>query len=249
MRVAMPVEAPVATAGGWDGRSALSSSRMDENRSATPHVVGKATVVVDHVRRVGRSYTRDNTLDFNQPLVWTVDDVMSPDECGTLIARIEALGCEPATITTAAGFVHRPEIRNNDRVIFDDHELAATLYARVAHTVPDTMFSSMAPVGANERFRCYRYAPGQRFAPHYDGSFARSHDEESTLTLMVYLNDAFEGGETTFLDHEVTIVPRRGLALLFQHRQHHEGCPVRAGVKYVLRSDVMYRARRRATKE
>jgi hypothetical protein len=32
-----------------------------------------------------------------------------------------------------------------------------------------------------------------------------------------------------------------GHALLFQHRLLHEGCPVRSGIKYVLRSDVMYR--------
>jgi saccharopine dehydrogenase (NAD+, L-lysine-forming) len=30
------------------------------------------------------------------------------------------------------------------------------------------------PVGVNERFRCYRYEPGQRFAPHYDGAYQRS---------------------------------------------------------------------------
>ena len=38
-----------------------------------------------------------------------------------------------------------------------------------------------------------------------------------------------------------TIVPRAGMALLFQHRVLHEGAPVRSGVKYVLRSDLMYR--------
>lgn len=36
--------------------------------------------------------------------------------------------------------------------------------------------------------------------------------------------------------------PRTGTALLFQHLLVHEGCVVRTGVKYVLRSDVMYRS-------
>ena len=52
----------------------------------------------------------------------------------------------------------------------------------------------MTPVGANERFRCYRYKPGQKFAAHYDGAFERDETERSLLTFMVYLNDDFEGG-------------------------------------------------------
>ena len=60
------------------------------------------------------------------------------------------------------------------------------------------------------------------------------------LTLIVYLNDDFEGGETDF-DLGVCVDPRPGTALLFQHFLLHEGCKVTAGMKYVLRSDVMYR--------
>jgi hypothetical protein len=92
----------------------------------------------------------------------------------------------------------------------------------------------------NERFGCYRYAPGQRFAPHYDGAFCCDPSEQSELTFMVYLNDGFVGGRTVFLHHGVEVAPRAGLALLFQHQLLHEGCEVEAGVKYVLRSDVMY---------
>ena len=58
---------------------------------------------------------------------------------------------------------------------------------------------------------------------------------------MVYLNEGFAGGETRFHDYEVDVVPRTGMALLFQHRVLHEGCVVTTGTKYVLRSDVMYR--------
>jgi hypothetical protein len=36
------------------------------------------------------------------------------------------------------------------------------------------------------------------------------------------------------------IKPERGMALVFVHRQLHEGAPVVQGRKYVLRTDVMY---------
>jgi hypothetical protein len=46
---------------------------------------------------------------------------------------------------------------------------------------------------------------------------------------------------TAFPDYDVEVVPRTGMALLFQHALVHEGCVVTHGVKYALRSDVMYR--------
>src|SRR5205085_1123826 len=89
--------------------------------------------------------------------------------------------------------------------------------------------------GLNERFRLYRYDPGQRFAPHYDGSYQRSNGERSRLTFMVYLNEGFVGGETAFYDHRedlrLRVTPRTGTALVFVHDQLHEGRPVIEGRK------------------
>lgn len=179
-------------------------------------------------------------LDLHAPLVWTIDDVLSAAECAEEIARIEALGPEVATINAVGGPRLDTGTRNNDRVIFDDVALAERLFARVRSRLPDRLMGRV-PVAANERFRGYRYRPGQRFAPHYDGSFIRNEDERSLLTFMVYLNEGYEGGETDFLELRQKITPRRGQALLFQHFLLHEGCTVRAGQKYALRSDIMYR--------
>jgi hypothetical protein len=172
-------------------------------------------------------------------MVWTIADVLSPAECEALIHRIEEGKPAAAPVTTSRGFVMMPQVRNNDRVMFDDTGLAAALFERVRHSLPRDI-DGRAPVGANERLRCYRYAKGQRFKPHFDGAFTRSATESSELTLMVYLNDGFVGGETAFLDLEQVVTPKRGMALLFTHRILHEGCEVLNGLKYVLRSDVMY---------
>jgi prolyl 4-hydroxylase len=189
----------------------------------------------------GRPFFEGDSLDQTEPLVFTIPEVLDRDECAALVVRIEAAQPTAAPITTAVGFVMRPDIRNNTRVIFDDLELAAKLYARIEPALPQVLAGCYAH-GANERFRCYRYEPGQRFAPHYDGAFRRNERECSLLTFMVYLNEGFEGGATTFHDFGETVVPKTGMALLFQHRLLHEGCIVTSGVKYVLRSDVMYRS-------
>jgi predicted 2-oxoglutarate/Fe(II)-dependent dioxygenase YbiX len=188
----------------------------------------------------GRPYVAGDMLDHTGPLVWTVPDMLPAEACAALVAKIEALGPEAAPITTPRGFVMRPDIRNNKRVIFDDVALAARLFDGVGAALPQRL-CGMRPSGANERFRCYRYEPGQRFAPHFDGAFVRDGTgERSLLTFMVYLNEEFDGGETAFHEFDVRVRPRTGTALLFQHRLLHESCVVTSGIKYALRSDVMY---------
>jgi hypothetical protein len=188
----------------------------------------------------GRPYTDGDALDHGGPLVATIANVLSPAECAGLVGRIDGLGPAVAPITTPRGPVMRTDIRNNERVIFDDVELARELFQRIEGALPSPL-CGRRPAGANERFRCYRYLPGQRFAPHFDGYFQRDAHERSLLTLMVYLNEGFEGGATAFHDDDLRVAPRTGMALIFQHAQLHEGCELIAGTKYVLRSDVMYR--------
>ena len=182
--------------------------------------------------------------------VFVIRGFLTPEECAGHIARSEAAGYGDAPINTFAGQVVNKAMRNNDRVMVDDPALAAELWERLRPSVPDRR-GQWAAAGLNERLRFYRYDPGQQFDWHFDGSFERSPTEVSNLTFMVYLNDGFEGGATEFnfrlmglvLDgDEITrVVPEAGMALVFAHRIFHQGAPVTAGRKYVLRSDVMYR--------
>jgi hypothetical protein len=180
--------------------------------------------------------------------VFVIPGFMSPDECVQQITLSENAGFEDAPITTAAGFVMRKDVRDNVRVMRDDFDLAALLYQRLLPFLPATTQTTMHPwhvCGLNERFRIYRYDIGQQFKLHMDGSFRRSKTEESFYTFMVYLNDDLKGGATNFYDGQarlrLSVVPEQGKALVFWHPLLHEGSPVTAGRKYVLRSDVMYR--------
>jgi predicted 2-oxoglutarate/Fe(II)-dependent dioxygenase YbiX len=182
----------------------------------------------------------DRRTPLNEVL-WTVPEVFFEDERAAMIAQFEAIGFEEALITTPRGMVMNKGVRNNDRIILDDPARAEALWQRVQSHVPPSIREWRA-YGLNERFRIYRYQPGQRFKPHFDGHFARVADrDESALTLIVYLNDDFVGGETAFLDYEVTVKPKTGTGLFFFHPVLHEGREVERGVKYALRTDVMYR--------
>lgn len=171
-----------------------------------------------------------------------VPGAITPGEAEGFIARAEALGFAAAPVSTDAGPVMDAGTRSNARVMVDDARAAATLWDRVRGHVPAHV-EGRAARGLNERLRFYRYDPGERFAVHRDGFFRRPDGERSFLTLLVYLNEGFEGGETTFLDGMRAIRPMTGAAVLFPHALWHEGSAVRRGRKYVLRSDVMYAAR------
>lgn len=70
----------------------------------------------------------------------------------------------------------------------------------------------------------------------------RPSDREITLhTVLAYFNDGFTGGETAFQEQlEAVVVPKAGRVAIFQHKLRHEGRPILAGVKYAMRSDVIY---------
>ena len=57
--------------------------------------------------------------------------------------------------------------------------------------------------------------------------------DSSRCTLMLYLNHPESGGETNFLNprdegERVSVMPRPGLALLFDHELYHDGAPLAA---------------------
>lgn len=170
--------------------------------------------------------------------IFTIDNFFSEAECEHFIEKSEALGYEEAKVNINGEQVIRKSVRNNDRVLHKDEVLERQLWERVApFAAPEFGYSSA--IGLNEMFRFYRYAPGQRFKSHFDGSYIRNMKEMSHFTFMVYLNDDFEGGATKF--HDIIITPKKGMAVVFLHKLRHEGMVLTSGTKYILRTDIMYR--------
>lgn len=182
--------------------------------------------------------------------LFVIHDFLTPEECERFISRSEEVGYGDAPITTMGGPVMRKDIRNNDRVMIDDVSLACAMWERLKPFFDERM-GFWLPVGLNERWRFYRYDPGQQFDWHFDGAYERSPLERSAFTFMLYLNGGVVGGATEFnlrsrggvqpSDPIIRVQPEAGKALVFVHRILHRGAPVVDGRKYVLRTDVMCR--------
>ena len=152
----------------------------------------------------------------SEPLLWLVDDIYTPSECKDLIKYIEKSSPSLAT--------NNPMYRDQDRVIRDDRTLSRELFRRLQPHLAEKM-GNLSLVGINERFRMYRYRVGQRFAPHMDHWYRPNHDRITLHSVLVYLNGNFDGGETRFLEQlDEIVVPKTGMAAIFQHKIRHEGC-------------------------
>jgi hypothetical protein len=188
-------------------------------------------------------------FDFEHRLLWTVPDLFSSAECADILAGAEGHEWLPATVNRASGRVVEAGLRDSATAVLRDPALADTLYRRVLPHVPQRMSAElgargrvpMEVAGVHLPVRLYRYEPGQHFGLHQDQSYFGEGGTKSLLTFMVYLNEAFSGGETDFPEQGQTIVPVTGTALLFQHMLLHAGKRVTSGTKLVLRSDVLYR--------
>jgi len=171
--------------------------------------------------------------------VFVIHNFMSAEECEEYIEWSEQKGYDEAKVGYGKKQVMNKMVRNNERIIYDSQEMANELWRRLEPFAPKETIIGTA-CGINERFRFYKYKPGQRFKPHIDGSFIRNINEWSSYTFMVYLNDVEDGGATIFNNTNTKVLPETGKALIFFHKIMHEGEEVRKGLKYVLRSDVMY---------
>jgi len=179
-------------------------------------------------------------------LVFEVPNFRNSDFCARIIGRADEIGFDAATINTEHGTCFAHDIRNNDRVTFDDPNLAKELWNK-AQSLFSNPFKGHRAAGLNERFRVYRYGPGQLFDWHQDGEFIDSSGLRSMFTMMVYLNEGCEGGGTSFADvfsphvfDDFTISPKIGKALFFYHPISHRGDAIISGEKFVLRTDVMF---------
>jgi predicted 2-oxoglutarate/Fe(II)-dependent dioxygenase YbiX len=89
----------------------------------------------------------------------------------------------------------------------------------------------------DENWELLRYQESDRFGPHVD-CIAGTMFDRRMLTVLAYLNDDFEGGETRFVSPgpEMTVKPEQGKIVMFPpyYTHPHEGLVVTAGTKYAV---------------
>ncbi|MFC4022331.1 2OG-Fe(II) oxygenase [Oceanobacillus longus] len=169
-----------------------------------------------------------------EPLVVVLENVLSDEECDELI-RLSKDNMHRSKI----GDVREVnDIRTSSGMFFDEeHDILKPIEKRVASIMN-------IPVEHAEGLQILNYTPGQEYKAHYDYFQAASKASKNNRisTLVMYLNDVDQGGETLFPELGFYVSPKKGMAVYFEYfytdqrlneQTLHAGAPVIAGEKWV----------------
>lgn len=208
-------------------------------------------------------------LDNNQSIEYFIDqgvyfikNLFSEKECGEIISK---------TISYYKSLKdeYLESERKCNRILSINHNLANVIWERIKilnfpnDAIPigfgtDGIWEAS---GVNECIRYIQYeSPSIGFLPHRDASFIRDEDNRSIYTIIIYINEDFEGGHTQIYQPNMErvepilvkdelkngyqilldFIPKIGSAIIFDHDTIHKGCPVIKGTKYIIRTDIIF---------
>lgn len=125
----------------------------------------------------------------SQPRLFKVDNFLTHDECDALLAsvdgkvmRSQTLGDEGVIRVSDQAWIQHARANESGHVLSRRAAAVARLPPSVVH--------------GSEDFQAARYGPGGHYYLHLDSG--RNYGVARFLTLLVYLTDVEEGGETAF---------------------------------------------------
>jgi prolyl 4-hydroxylase len=180
-----------------------------------------------------------------RPLLAVLNDVLDADECAQLIEMARQRLVPSTVVDPMTGRDIVTGTRASLGMFFRLRENA--FIARLDRRISELM---NLPVENGEGLQVLHYPEGAGSAPHFDflvpsnaanlASIARSGQRVSTL--VAYLNDVPDGGQTIFPQAGWAVSPQRGNAVYFEycnsldqvdHASLHASAPVERGEKWV----------------
>ncbi|MCR8643405.1 2OG-Fe(II) oxygenase [Paenibacillus sp. N1-5-1-14] len=195
----------------------------------------KEQTIFDHVGNTIRTEDREVRIvtKYEEPLVVVLGNVLSDEECEALIEQSKE-GLKRSKIGEERTM---NQIRTSSGVFCEDSETVARIEKRISEIMN-------IPIAHGDGLQVLQYTPGQEYKPHYDyfAETSRASSNNRISTLVMYLNDVEEGGETSFPKLNLTVFPIKGMAVYFEYFYDnpelneltlHAGTPVVKGEKWV----------------
>jgi prolyl 4-hydroxylase len=168
------------------------------------------------------------------PEVYALRGFMGREECTYLLQAAEPLFRPSVVVDPRSGRMIAHPVRVSEAAVFgvtQEDPVIAAINRRIA-----AASATAAPQG--EPLQILRYRPGGEYKAHMDALPAEPN--QRIYTMLVYLADDYDGGETHFLRTGLSYRGRPGDALLFRNvtaagaadpMTQHSGLPVTRGVK------------------
>ena len=191
---------------------------------------------LNHWRNPLESLTQDGYL-MNVFFHWNIQqgeyleiDLLDSNLCNQIIQEAEEIGFSKSEVIKDGKNVHDDYSRSSSTVWFND-----------VHGVTEKLRNAVPTIGnlKLEGWQLLRYKEGEEFKPHYD---CLNKENDRLFTTIIYLNDDYEGGGTSFPNTGETINPKQGKLVVWKNlingkcnpKSLHSGNPVIKGVKYAL---------------
>jgi hypothetical protein len=165
-------------------------------------------------------------------------------ECRRVVESVRSLdtwqSAQVREPTDEGGFdsFTRPEIRSTSILRWSDDEVIYKEFDVKMQSVIKPLIKQIWGVDFTEHggTQILRYAPGGHYVAHSD---AGEDLQDRYFSIVCYLNDDFEGGQTSFPFLDYAATPLRGKAIIFPSKYLHRAEPILDGEKYVLVSWVL----------
>ncbi|MCM3394538.1 2OG-Fe(II) oxygenase [Cytobacillus oceanisediminis] len=196
----------------------------------------KEQTIFDHVGN--KIITEDREIHIiaklAEPLIVILGNVLSDEECDQLIQQSK----DRMQRSKVANSLEADELRTSSSTFF--HEGENEIVARLEKRISQIM---NIPVEHGEGLQILNYKIGQEYKAHFDffSSTSRAASNPRISTLVMYLNDVEQGGETYFPKLNFSVSPQKGMAVYFEYFYNdqnlndltlHGGAPVVIGDKW-----------------
>ena len=179
--------------------------------------------------------------------IFILHTILRETECDAIIDLAENTGFKIAGIYTDADgeTIIDTNKRRSMRCILDSAEFSKLLWKRIQHGSIHRFPNGLVAKRLNEHLRILKYTEGDSFAIHKDGNYLTPDMSEiSQYTVLVYLNDDYEGGFTTYYNTAeeagIPIIPKKGSVVIQHQKCLHNVPSLISGIKYALRTEIMY---------
>lgn len=183
----------------------------------------------------------ENKIIVHHTNVFSIDGFWDKDICESIIKLAETANVFPKQETVLKQHSLEDNLNSRDdfKIFLDNQQIADSIYEYLRPYLKCIKYDLYKHSGIHSKLRIYKYIPGQEFKRHRDGGVSISQNEESFYSLLLYLNDNFDGGNTLFDTCEIK--PKQGRVTFFPHILQHSGKLVTKGFKYVLRGNIIFK--------
>lgn len=208
-----------------------------EALASSDRFVAVQLAFLSHVSGPGRLANAKRRVLSVDPQIEVVASLFTAAECRYLQLLADPW-LEPAMIYAATGEGMRDPHRDSDNMV-----IAPMTEDLVVQSVNQTIAAASGTDNRwGEPLHILRYRPGQQYRPHHDAHAFAPLEKRRIATALLYLNDAYEGGETYFPELDITVRGQVGDLLIFHNldsggmpdmRMIHAGLPITSGEKWL----------------